>query len=120
MKLRPAVPQDTPLLTTIADSTGMFKPMEIEALGEVLDDFHALEHANGHFAVIAEIDGRPVGLSYYAPAYMTDHSWYLYWIAVDKTLQRKGVGSELLRKAEGHIRSLGGRLLFIEASSLPH
>ncbi len=120
MQLRPATPQDTPLLAALANATGVFKPMEIEALGEVLDDFHAVEHANGHFAVTAEEHGRIVGFAYYAPAYMTEQSWYLYWIAVDPTIHGKGHGTKLLRKVEEHIKALKGRMLFIETSSLPH
>jgi GNAT superfamily N-acetyltransferase len=120
MLIRPTVPEDTPLLTSLADETRMFKPMEIEALREVLDDFHAGEHLNGHFAITCETDGQVAGFAYYAPAYMTERSWYLYWIAVSRTIQGRGIGAELLRRVEEHIQSLGGRILFIETSSLPH
>jgi ribosomal protein S18 acetylase RimI-like enzyme len=51
---------------------------------------------------------------------MTDRTWYLYWIAVDKAIHARGLGSELLRHSEEHIRSCCGRLLFIETSSLTH
>jgi GNAT superfamily N-acetyltransferase len=118
--LRPTVPEDTPLLTRLADATGVFKPMEIEALREVLDDYFAGERDNGHFAVTHERDGRVVGFAYYAPAYMTERSWYLYWIAVAKDQHGRGLGGELLRAVEDHVRSLRGRMLFIETSSLPH
>lgn len=120
MLLRPATPQDTPLLTALANATGVFKPMEIEALREVLDDFHAVEITNGHFAVVGEDNSRIVGFAYYAPAYMTEQSWYLYWIAVDSTIHNKGYGGQILRKVEEHIHSLKGRMLFIETSSLKH
>lgn len=118
--LRPTVPADTPTLTALADATGVFKPMEIDALREVLDDFHAVEKDNGHFAVTNERNGQIAGFAYYAPAYMTERTWYLYWIAVSKTVQGGGVGSELLKAVEEHIHSLDGRVLFIETSSLPH
>ncbi len=117
---RPTVPEDTPKLIALTAATNMFKPMEVEALQEVLDDYHAFEHNHGHFAVTGELDGRIVGFTYYAPAYMTEGSWYLYWIAIDRTIQGKGIGAEMLRAVEDHIRSLGGRMLFLETSSLPH
>ena len=44
----------------------------------------------------------------------------MYWIAVAKDQHGRGVGGELLRAVEDHIRSLHGRMLFIETSSLPH
>ena len=51
---------------------------------------------------------------------MTDRTWYLYWIAVDKQVQAKGTGGVLLRHAEDQIRCEKGRLLLVETSSLPH
>jgi GNAT superfamily N-acetyltransferase len=120
MLIRPTVPEDTPLLLRLADETRMFKPMEIQALQEVLDDYHGGEIHNGHFTITAEIDGQAAGFAYYAPAYMTEGSWYLYWIAVSQTIQGRGIGAQLLRHVEEHIRSLGGRMLFIETSSMAH
>jgi len=51
---------------------------------------------------------------------MTDRTWYLYWIAVRKTLQARGLGGVLLRRVEDDIRAIRGRVLFIETSSLPN
>jgi ribosomal protein S18 acetylase RimI-like enzyme len=118
--IRPTVPEDTPKLLPLAQGTGVFKAHEIEALQEVLDDYH--EHARdmGHHSVTFEKDGQVIGFAYYAPAAMTDRSWYLYWIAVTKQTQARGVGSQLLHHVEEQIRRLHGRVLFIETSSLPH
>ena len=118
--IRPTVPADTPLLVALAEATAVFKPLEIEALREVLDDYHESNRQEGHRSVTDERHGRVVGFAYYAPAAMTDRTWYLYWIAVGKQTQARGVGGELLRHAEQDIRAAGGRVLFIETSSLPH
>jgi ribosomal protein S18 acetylase RimI-like enzyme len=118
--IRPTVSADTPVLLQLAEGTGVFKPHEVEALKEVLDDYHGYNHKHGHRSVTREEHGKVVGFAYYAPAAMTDRSWYLYWIAVSKTIQARGVGRELLHHLEEEIRQLGGRVLFIETSSLPH
>ena len=118
--IRPTVPADTPALLQLATGTGVFQPMEIEALKEVLDDYHATMHAHGHRSVTFEDKGHIVGFAYYAPAAMTDRTWYLYWIAVTKQTQARGVGGKLLKHAEDDIRRAKGRVLFIETSSLPH
>jgi ribosomal protein S18 acetylase RimI-like enzyme len=118
--IRPAVPADTPALLALTAGTAVFKPHEIDALNEVLSDYHADYHAHGHVAVVEERDGQILGYAYYAPAAMTDRSWYLYWIAVTKTTQAKGIGGHLLRHAEEDIRKRNGRVLFIETSSQPH
>jgi len=119
--IRPTVPEDTPTLLALAQETAMFKPHEIQALREVLDDYHAANHALGHQCVTQEEDNRIVAFAYYAPAAMTDRTWYLYWIAVRKNVQARGLGGALLRYVENDIRHLHeGRLFLIETSSVPH
>ena len=118
--IRPTTPEDTPALLKLTEGTGVFKPHEVQALDEVLGDYHAANAAQGHVAVTDERHGQVVGYAYYAPAAMTDRTWYLYWIAVSRDTHAKGIGGQLLRHAEDDIRKKGGRVLFIETSSLPH
>ena len=80
----------------MADGTGVFKPLEIQALNEVLDDYHAQNHGLGHRSATFEQDGAVAGFAYVAPAAMTDRTWYLYWIAVHKQIQARGMGAALL------------------------
>jgi ribosomal protein S18 acetylase RimI-like enzyme len=119
--IRATLPEDTPSLLALADETAMFKPSEIQALREVLDDFHASNRALGHQCVTLEEDGRIIAFAYYAPAAMTDRTWYLYWIAVRIGVQARGIGGTLLRHVEDDIACRQhGRMLLIETSSLPH
>lgn len=116
--IRPATPADTPALVALTEATGLFKPHEVVALREVLDDYHAANHEIGHRAFVWDEVGRPpVGYVYHAPAAMTDRTWYLYWIAVEKGRQGGGLGGELLAFAERDAAKHGGRLLLIETSS---
>lgn len=117
--LRPALPADTPALVALAEATGFFKPIEIVALREVLDDYHAANHEAGHRCVTLEEAGVPLGFAYFAPASMTDRTWYLYWIAVDKRRQGEGLGARLLQDAEAAVRAAEGRHLLIETGSVP-
>ncbi len=117
--IRPTVPADTPALVALTEGTGVFKPHDIETLREVLDDYHAESQAEGHRCVTFEESGRPIGFAYYAPAPLTDRTWHLWWIAVSRQIQAKGVGSRLLRHVEDDVRAAGGRLLVIETSSTP-
>ena len=119
--IRPTVPADTAALVELARETGVFKPHEIVALKEVLDDYHGEYQGEGHFCVTYEDNGETLGFAYYAPASMTVCSWYLYWIAVKKNTQAKGLGGQLLSYVEDDIRlRQKGAVLFIETSSLPH
>jgi ribosomal protein S18 acetylase RimI-like enzyme len=118
--IRATTPADTAALLHLTEGTRVFKPIEIQALKEVLADYHASMHALGHRSITYEEHGQPIGFAYYAPAAMTDRTWYLYWIAVSKDTHAKGVGTKLLRHVEGDIRQQKGRILLIETSSLAH
>lgn len=118
--IRPTAADDTPALLTLAEGTGVFKPHEIVALREVLDDYHAGVSGPGHRSVTCAEEGQIVGFAYFAPAAMTDRTWYLYWIAVSKHLQARGLGGTLLRYVEAEVVRESGRVFFIETSSLPH
>jgi ribosomal protein S18 acetylase RimI-like enzyme len=117
--LRPTAPDDTPALVALADATRVFKPHEIVALQEVLDDYHAVNHTYGHVARTWADATGPVGFVYLAPTAMTDRTWELWWIAVDVRSQRSGVGSRLLEWVEAEVDRQAGRVLLIETSSTP-
>jgi ribosomal protein S18 acetylase RimI-like enzyme len=85
----------------------------------VLDDYHAQNAADGHRAVALEADGNVAGFAYFAEAAMTDRTWSLWWIVVDRAVQARGIGGELLRYVEAAVRAAAGRQLVIETSSLP-
>ena len=106
--IRATVPGDTQPLLALAAQTGVFKPHEIQSLDEVLADFHATNKLLNHHSVTFEDVGQVLGFAYYAPAAMTDRTWYLYWIAVKKHTQARGIGGQLLRYVEEDIRSRRG------------
>jgi GNAT superfamily N-acetyltransferase len=119
--IRPTTPADTETLVALTDATGMFKPIEVVALREVLDDFHATNHTDDHHAITLEENGDILGFAYYGPAPMTDRTWQLWWIVVRKDQQGRGVGGRLLRFVEDDLRTKrNARVLFIETGSLPH
>jgi ribosomal protein S18 acetylase RimI-like enzyme len=117
--IRPTTPDDIPHLLQLTAGTGFFKPRDIDILREVLEDYFAETHEYGHLAVTSERDGAVLGFAYYAPVALTVGTWTLWWIAVEKQTQARGLGGELLRYAEDDVRRRGGRLMFIETSSVP-
>ncbi len=119
--IRPTTPSDTNVLLELTEATGLFRPIEVQALREVLDDYHATNRADGHRSVTFKDNGRILGFAYYAPAAMTERAWHLWWIVVRKDEQARGVGTQLLRYVEDDIREqYRGRVIFIETGSLPH
>ena len=73
----------------------------------------------GHRCFTYEDNGQIIGFVYYAPAAMTDRTWYLWWIVVSKQIQARGVGGQLLQQAEDGARRENGRLMMVETSGLP-
>jgi ribosomal protein S18 acetylase RimI-like enzyme len=121
MPIRPTRPEDTPALVALADETGVFRAAEIQALREVLADYHSTHQSAGHRCVIAaDAAGQAEGFVYFAPAAMTAGTWHIWWIVVARSLHGRGIGSTLLRHAEEEVRRALGRMLLIETSSLPH
>jgi len=117
--IRPTVSADTPALLKITKETGLFLPVDLEALDAVLSAYHEENAAQGHRCLTDEHNGEVIGFVYYAPAAMTDRTWYLWWIVVSKQTQAKGVGSKLLKHAEDAARAENGRLMMIDTSGLP-
>jgi len=59
-----------------------------------------------------------LGYTCYGPRSLTSGTFDLYWIAVDPTARRGGVGRKLLAATEEAIRKLGGRLMILETSGM--
>jgi len=49
---------------------------------------------------------------------LTQGTYDLFWIAVDPSVRRLGVGKTLMRASEAAIRARDGRLLVVETSGL--
>jgi ribosomal protein S18 acetylase RimI-like enzyme len=117
--LRPIVPPDTIALIGLTAGTDFFKPAELVALREVFDDYYRENRALGHQAFVWMEGERPLGFVYFAPVPMTEGTWSVYWIAVAKDQQGRGLGRQLLDFVENEVREYDGRLLLIETSSMP-
>jgi GNAT superfamily N-acetyltransferase len=118
--IRPTTSHDTEALIELTRATGMFKPLEVQALREVLDDYFTSNRELGHLCVSSEDGGQVTAFAYYAPAAMTEGSWYLWWIVVRRQGQGAGIGRGLLEHLENDIRRRQGRVLFVETGSAPH
>src|SRR5262245_41762190 len=111
--IRPTQADDVPFIVRLATETGVFKTKEIAALEEVLADFLKKPGGEDYHCFTAERGGQILGFECHGPNTMTDRTWDLYWIAVAKQTQAKGIGSQLLRFAEDDIRKQNGRLLIV-------
>jgi GNAT superfamily N-acetyltransferase len=118
--IRPTEPRDTRAILALATRTGVFKPHEIQAIDDVLAQYHATHNKLDHRAITFEEHGEVLAFAYYSPAPMTDRTWYLDWMAVTKQTQARGIGTRLMKYIEDDVRSRRGRILLVETSSVPY
>jgi len=103
-------------VAAMVESTGVFRPDEIDVALEVFDEAVDQPGADYH-ALGAYEDGRIVGFTLYGPTPCTVATWDLYWIVVDPQAQRLGVGRRLMERTQEAVRAHGGRLVVVETSS---
>jgi GNAT superfamily N-acetyltransferase len=111
------LPADRPLLEHILRSCKFFREDEIAVAIELIDERLHKGKASGYHFLIAMNGDRVVGYCCYGLAPCTVHSYDLYWIVVDPTMHRGGIGRKLVVAAEEHIRKLGGKRIYIDTSS---
>jgi GNAT superfamily N-acetyltransferase len=118
--IRPTTPADAPILVGLTADLGLFRPREIQAIADMLDDLHAGRGRPDHKAVCFEEAGAPIGFACYGPALLAERAWYLHWLVVRQDRQGRGVGTALLQYVEQELRFvLHGRILLVEIGSLP-
>ena len=103
-------------LAVVMESTGLFYDFEILVALEVLEAFIERGEASGYYCLVAEQDNHCVGYAMFGPTPCTRSGWDIYWMAVSKDLQGKGLGSEMMSRVEKTITTQGGTQIWIETS----
>jgi ribosomal protein S18 acetylase RimI-like enzyme len=119
MKVRPLLEEDRMRLQSILISTRAFTEAEIAVAMELID-IVLKNPSQGDYKIKCMVDdlNRPVGYICYGPVPMTEKTFDLYWIAVAPEFQGKGIGSKLLEVLEERVRTLGGRMILADTSSI--
>jgi ribosomal protein S18 acetylase RimI-like enzyme len=108
-------------LAELLVDTGAFHGDEVEVALSLFD----LSLAGGGTAtadyefVGAFENERLLGYACFGATPATDGTFDLYWLAVDPTVQGRGIGRSLVRAVEEKLIGRGGRLLVVETSSRP-
>jgi ribosomal protein S18 acetylase RimI-like enzyme len=114
------VEQDGPQIHSISATTTVFSLEEVEVVDELWQEYLAQgPERSGYYFLVEKEDNLVLGYSCYGPRSLTSGTFDLYWIAVDSSARRGGVGRRLLAASEQAVRDLGGRLLVLETSGLP-
>lgn len=100
-------------------STGFFNPEEIAIAAELAEETLIQGTESGYDFLIAELERNFAGYCCFGRIPCTINSYDLYWIVVDPSFQRRGIGRLLLAETESVIKTKGGCRIFIETSSKP-
>lgn len=112
--------KDGAQIHSITANNTVFSQEEVECVNELWDEYLTLgSDKSGYYFLVEKENGRVLGYACYGPRSLTSGTFDLYWIAVDPTIHRGGIGRKLLAACEDAIRKLGGRLIVLETSGLP-
>ncbi|MBI2836175.1 MAG: GNAT family N-acetyltransferase [Chloroflexi bacterium] len=117
--IRPMVAEDKPAVIRILHNTPEFHPDEVVIAEELIDSYLRDPQSSGYYVLVSETDTAVSGYVCYGPTPLTQDTWDIYWIAVDRRLQRQGIGRALMTAAESEIERGQGRLIIIQTSSTP-
>src|SRR6266480_6794933 len=119
--IRPLVAADRSGVFRILENAGNFTPEEVATALELIDEWLELGEHSGYLTYVMESvsegDSEVLGYACFGPTPLTESTYDLYWIAVDKSKHRGGVGKRLLKFAEEEIVRRGGKMLLVETSS---
>ena len=119
--IRPLVAADRSGVFRILENAGNFTPEEVATALELIDEWLELGEHSGYLTYVLEArdsdTSEVLGYVSFGPTPLTESTFDLYWIAVDKSKHRGGVGKRLLKFTEEEIVRRGGKMLLIETSS---
>jgi len=120
-------PRDRARVAELLVSTAAFSRDEIDVALQLFDASVHDEDSVGaddaqapDYEFTGAFDGeRLLGYACAGPTPATEGTFDLYWLAVDPTVQGKGIGTTLVRAVERELRDRGARMLLVETSSRP-
>ena len=120
--IRPMTAADRSGVFRILESADNFTPEEVATALELIDEWLELGEHSGYLTYVfeeqGEIESKVGGYVSFGKTPLTESTYDLYWIAVEKAKHRSGVGKKLMKFAEEEVVRRGGKLLLAETSSM--
>ena len=110
-------PADRGAVRRLVAETGVFSEVEVGWAVEVVDAALDRGPAAGYHFLFADASGELEGFTCFGPIDGTQNRFDLYWIAVSRNTQGKGLGRKLLAESMAATQALGGTHMFIDTST---
>ena len=107
---------DAAAIEQLVARTGFFTADEVAIARELVDERLTKGLSSGYEFLLAEIDELLVGYTCFGHIAGTECSYDLYWIAVEPSQQRLGIGKHLMQATEKVIAERGNARIYIETS----
>lgn len=117
VRMRDLSAADRAPLAKILSGTGSFSDEEVDVALELIDHGIYGTDPDYRFVVADAGNGSVAGYVCIGRAPMTDGTFDLYWIAVDKARQGSGIGKLLMGAARSLAQKNGGRMILVETAS---
>jgi len=111
-------PRHRAKLASLLEATPEFTRPEVDVALELIDCGLADPSSDDYRFFVHQEGEEVLGYVCFGAAPMTEGSFDLYWLVVDKRARRSGVGRELMAAVERDLSSEGGRLIRVETAGL--
>ncbi len=121
VQMVPLQPAHKEPIRQLLRETRAFRSDEVEVALELIEECLTYTSFNPeNYQIYSAVEGASVlGYVCFGKTPMTLSTYDLYWIAVAREVQGKGIGRALFEFACSEIQKQGGKLLVIETSSQP-
>lgn len=116
---RSVAPDDVHIVRQLAESTGYFRPDEVDVAVELVETCLNMGVASGYSFIFAMLEAQTIGYVCYGPIACTIGSYDIYWIVVDRNAQGHGIGRKLMSECERLLVAAGARRVYVETSGKP-
>jgi ribosomal protein S18 acetylase RimI-like enzyme len=106
-------------IKSIVEQAEVFNHAEVQIALELAEARIEKADASGYFFILAEVAQCVTAFTCFGPIPATDHRYEIYWIAVAKSAQGRGLGSAILLETEKQIAAANAKRIYTQTSSLP-